>query len=94
MRTVGIVPPFASLGASSQGKFVLTSPETGHRRPVHGAPCSGTSGNRVGLVDGACRRGLVYPGKIRFIEPRNKMGSEDLRQKPPAAVRHGRDRPN
>ena len=43
VRVVGIVGPFAQWGVSIQGKFVLSSPKGFiHRRPVPGAPSSGT----------------------------------------------------
>ena len=44
VRVVGIVAPFAPMGASTLGKFVLSNPrgENRHMRPDPGAPSSGT----------------------------------------------------
>ena len=81
VRDVGIVAPFAPLGGRYQGKICFIEPqeETGHRRPVPGAPSSGTSresqANFRTQPCGDCRRVLwvpgpwgQYSGKIRFIE--------------------------
>ena len=56
MRVVGIIATFAPLGASTRGKFVLSSPGGGNgpRRCVPGALSSGTPrGSRVNFRVGA-----------------------------------------
>ena len=76
---MGIVLPFAPRGVI-RGKFVLIVPKgvNGHRRPVSGAPSSGTARKSHAKFEMGpcrdCRRVLVYLarrpvfGEIRFIE--------------------------
>ena len=83
MRVVGIVAPFAPLGAVTRGKFVLSSPrgEMGQGN-VCRVPLAAVRHGRARQTSesgpcGDCRRGLwvpgprgQYSGKIRFIEKR------------------------
>ena len=84
MRVVGIVAPFAPMGAGTRGTFVLsTRGGNGPRRRVSGAPSSGTLGyatgepgklqsrDRVGIVEGSCgyrARGVSIRGKFHLAE--------------------------
>ena len=87
MRVVGIVAPFAPMGAGTRGKFVLSSPRwemvPGDARRV---PLAAVRHGRARQTSesgpgGDCRRVLwepgprgQYSGKIRFIE---KYGVQD-----------------
>ena len=81
VRVVGIVAPFAPLGAVTRGKFVLSSPrgQIG-QGDVCRVPLAAVRNGRARQTSesgpcGDCRRGLwvpgprgQYSGKIRFIE--------------------------
>ena len=82
VRVVGIVAPFAPLGAGTQGKFVLSSPRGEVGQGVCRVPLAAVRHGRARQTSesgpcGDCRRGLwvpgprgQYSGKIRFIEKR------------------------
>ena len=83
VRVVGIVAPFAPLGANTRGKFVLSSPrEEVGQGDVCRVPLAAVRHGRARQTSesgpcGDCRRGLLVPGprgqysgKIRFIEKR------------------------
>ena len=87
MRVVGIVAPFAPMGAGTRGKFILSSPR-GEMGPedVRSVPLAAVRHGRARQTSesgpgGDCRRVLwepgpraQYSGKIRFIE---KYGVQD-----------------
>ena len=90
MRVVGIVAPFAPLGAGTRGKFVLScprgkmGPEDVCRVPLvavrHGRARqtseSGPCGDCRGVLGVLGPRGQ-YSGKIRFIEKRGVQDEGD-----------------
>ena len=92
MRVVGIVTPFAPLGAGTRGKFVFSSPR-GKKGPedVRRVPLAAVRHGRARQTSesgpcGDCRGVLgvpgprcQYSGKIRFIEKRG-VQDEGVRQ--------------
>ena len=84
MRVVGIVAPFSPRGVSIREKirFIELQGENGHRRPVPGAPSSGTPRKsqakfRAGTVCGLWKGpvgtgpvGSVFGGKSFYRETR------------------------
>ena len=82
MRVVGIVAPFAPLGAGTRGKFVLSSPRgemgPGDARRVplaavrHGRARQTSESGPVGIVEGSCgNRALGVSIRGKFVLSRN-----------------------
>ena len=99
VRVVGIVAPFAPMGAGTRGKFVLSSPkgemgpEDVRRVPLAAVRRSQTSGTgpsaSCGYCCPLCPDGGRYPGKICFIEP---QGGKWSRRRAPGASSSGTPR--